>query len=131
MAFMRAFVSTNTQRFLLADNLDEPVMCGPNHIYLEPGLYDEDDTMPVARAHTVLSLLDEYKVSRFEIVEKYWGRMEAPGYLDASDFVIGDTRAEVAQQLIDMYFDGGYEGLDEEGIVDSAFLECLVQGKIK
>jgi len=57
--------------------------------------------------------------------------MEAPGYLDASDFVIGDTRAEVAQQLIDMYFDGGYEGLDEEGIVDSAFLECLVQGKIK
>jgi len=62
MAFMRAFVSTNTQRFLLADNLDEPVMCGPNHIYLEPGLYDEDDTMPVARAHTVLSLLDEYKV---------------------------------------------------------------------
>ncbi len=126
MAFMRAYVSDHTHRFLVADTLDESVMCGPNRINLPVGTYDEDHTMCLDQALTVHWLLDEYKVSRFEIVEKYWGNLSAPGYMDQTDYVLGDTRAEVAAELLFMHFDGDYD-LDEEEIVDVAFLESLLE----
>jgi hypothetical protein len=134
MAFMRAYVSEHTHRFLVSDSINDPVMCEYNHIDLPVGTYDEDDDLPRAADWPT----DVQFVPRFEIVEKYWGRMEAPGYLDCSDFVMGDTRAEVAAELLNMHFEGGFEGsfaagndLDEGEVVDVAFLECLVQGKIK
>jgi hypothetical protein len=126
MAFMRAYVSDHTHRFLVADTIDEPVMCGPNHINLPVGTYDADHTMWLDQALTVHWLLDEYGITEFEIVEKYWGNLSVPGYMDQTDYVLGDTRAEVAAELLNMHFDGDYD-LDEEEVVDVAFLESLLE----
>lgn len=123
MAFMRAYVSDHTNRFLVSDSINDPVMCDYNHIDLPVGTYDEDDLPRAADWPT-----DVQFVPRFEIVEKYWGRMEAPGYLDCSDFVLGDTRSEVAAELLNMYFDDLDDSdLDEEEIIDVAFLESLLE----
>ena len=133
MAFMRAYVSDHTHRFLVADTLDEPVMCGPNSIDLPEGTYDEgtyDDvhTMCLEQAIVVCTLFNEYRIDRFEIVEKYWGNLSAPGYMDQTDYVLGDTRADVAAELLNMYFDDLDDNvLDEEEIVDVAFLESLLE----
>ena len=136
MAFMRAYVSDHTHRFLVADTLEDPVMCGPNHIDLPEGTYDEgtydegaydegtydkDHTMCLEQAIVVCALFNEYRIDRFEIVEKYWGNLSAPGYMDQTDYVLGDTRADVAAELLFMHFDGDYD-LDEEEIADVAFL---------
>ena len=131
MAFMRAYVSEHTHRFLVADTLEDPVMCGPNHIDLpegtyDEGTYDEDHTMCLEQAIVVCALFNEYRIDRFEIVEKYWGNLSAPGYMDQTDYVLGDTRADVAAELLFMHFDGDYD-LDEEEIADVAFLESLLE----
>ncbi len=122
MAFMRAYVSQYPDRFMVSDSINDPVMCDYNHIDLPVGTYDEDDDLPSA----VDWPTDVQFVPRFEIVEKYWGRMEAPGRSSCSDFVLGDTRADVAAELLFMHFDGDYD-LDEEEIADVAFLESLLE----
>jgi len=39
MAFMRAYVSEHTHRFLVSDSINDPVMCEYNHIDLPVGTY--------------------------------------------------------------------------------------------
>jgi hypothetical protein len=42
-----------------------------------------------------------------ELKRDMWmGRLSAPGYMDATDLVIGDSREDVEDQLIDAYDDG-------------------------
>lgn len=43
-----------------------------------------------------------------QLVKGWLGRMQAPGYLDATDWCFGATEEEVLQQLRDYY------GLDED-----------------
>lgn len=39
----------------------------------------------------------------------WWGRLSAPGYLDATEYVYGNTRREVEEMLSDLYGDDGEE----------------------
>ena len=68
------------------------------------GGYDEDDE-PLEDEDVqeeVNSVFKEFKVSSFDIMYKYYGQLEAPGYMDQTDYVLGDSQAEVAQQLLDL-----------------------------
>ena len=80
-------------------------------IGLSVGMYDEDNT-----DEEVQEVCSKFKIWTFEIVEKFHGCLSASGYLDQTSIFLGDTQAEVAQQLIDAFYDGeeGYMSDDEK-----------------
>jgi hypothetical protein len=126
MAFMRPDISREKERFLISDDLEEVVFCKYNQVFLQPGTYSADD-LPEDEdlAADVLDVCKELGVTEFEIVSKYWGYLSAPGYLDRSDYILGDSIQDVAKQLLDMYFDGDPEYMDEAEKEDMAWLESV------
>ena len=111
MSFMTPEISSEKSRFLLSDYLEEPIECNHNGVGLSVGVYDEDNT-----DEEVQEVCSKFKIWTFEIVEKFYGCLSASGYLDQTSIFLGDTQAEVAQQLIDAFYDGeeGYMSDDEK-----------------
>lgn len=111
MSFMTPEISSEKSRFLLSDYLEEPIECNYNGVGLSVGVYDEDNT-----DEEVQEVCSKFKIGTFEIVEKFHGCLSASGYLDQTSIFLGDTQAEVAQQLIDAFYDGeeGYMSDDEK-----------------
>ena len=138
MAFMTARVSDTKDYFLISNDLDETVFCKYNNISLPVGVYSVDDEPPSGEhapewdtyedSRVVLMSLPQ--VNSFEIVHKFWGQLSASGYMDQTDYVLGDTQAEVAQQLLDMYFDGEDEYMDDEQRADRDWLESIVNEEV-
>ena len=133
MAFMTARVSDTQDYFLISEDLEECIFCKYNGIDLPVGTYDDDmdllnDEEMDEAINNVFKMFPE--ISQFEIVYKFWGQLSASGYMDQTDYVLGDTQAEVAQQLLDMYFDGEDEYMDDEERADREWLESIVEGEV-
>jgi hypothetical protein len=134
MAFMTASVSYQKDYFMVSDDLEEAVFCKYNSIHLPEGHYDENDDLEYQDEDVVeciQNIYKEHKVSSFDIVYKYYGQLEAPGYMDQTDYCFGDSQAEVAQQLLDMYYDGEVEYMDEGEKADMAFLQSIIDEEEK
>ena len=132
MAFMTARVSDTKDYFLLSEDLEEYVFCKYNGIDLPVGTYTDDMDPPDdgILAEAIAEVFKEFPtISQFEIVHKFWGQLSASGYMDQTDYFLGDTQAEVAQQLLDMYFDGEDEYMDDEERADREWLESIVEGE--
>lgn len=132
MAFMTARVSDTKDYFLTSEDLEEYVFCKYNGIDLPVGTYDDDMDPPDDEelAEAIAEVFKEFpNISQFEIVHQYWGQLSASGYMDQTDYVLGDTQAEVAQQLLDMYFDGEDEYMDDDERADREWLESIVEGE--
>ena len=132
MAFLRPQIYKEKDRFLIADNLEDAVFCRWNGISIPVGTYDVDDLDDSEDSDDVLSVAKQFDCAEFEIVETFYGVLEPAGcYLDRSSYVLGDTVPEVAQQLLDLYFDGDPEYMDEGEKEDLAWLESVVKGEVK
>lgn len=128
MAFMRAAVSDTKDYFLISEDLEESVFCKWNGIDLPVGEYREDDD-PLEdeeMQEQVDGVFKEYSIKQFEIIYAFHGLLEAPGYMDQTDYFFGDSRAEVAEDLIAAFFDGEKEYMDEDELEDLAWLESIV-----
>jgi len=60
--------------------------------------------------------------------EGFVGGLSASGYMDQSDPVYGETKAEVAQEMLDMYFDQPEDEMDEDELADMEWLEGIAAG---
>jgi len=133
MAFMTAVVSDTQEYFLISDDLENTLFCKYNGINLPAGVYD-DDMDPPDDEELAEAIAEVFKmfpnISQFEIVFKYWGQLSAPGYMDQTDYALGDTEADVAQQLLDMYFDGEDEYMDDDERADRDWLESIVNEEV-
>lgn len=132
MAFMTARVSDTQDYFLISEDLEECIFCKYNGIDLPVGTYTDDMDPPDDEelAEAIAEVFKEFpNISQFEIVYQYWGQLSASGYMDQTDYFLGDTQAEVAQQLLDMYFDGDDEYMDNGQRADRDWLESIVEGK--
>ncbi len=128
MAFMRAAVSDTKDYFLISEDLEESVFCKWNGIDLPVGEYREDDD-PLEdeeMQEQVDGVFKEYSIKQFEIIYAFHGLLEAPGYMDQTDYFFGDSRAEVAEYLISAFFDGDKEYMDKDELEDLAWLESIV-----
>lgn len=128
MAFMRAVVSDTKEFFLISEDLEESVFCKWNGIDLPVGEYREDDDLleDDEMQETVDRVFKEYSIKQFEIIYAFHGLLEAPGYMDQTDYYFGNSRAEVAEQLIDLFFFEDKECMDDDELEDLAWLESIV-----
>lgn len=128
MAFMRAVVSDTKEFFLISEDLEESVFCKWNGIDLPVGEYREDDDLleDDEMQETVDRVFKEYSIKQFEIIYAFHGLLEAPGYMDQTDYYFGNSRAEVAEQLIDLFFFEDKEYMDKDELEDLEWLESIV-----
>ena len=128
MAFMRAAVSDTKDYFLISEDLEESVFCKWNGIDLPVGEYREDDDLleDDEMQETVDRVFKEYSIKQFEIIYAFHGLLEAPGYMDQTDYYFGNSRAEVAEQLIDLFFFEDKEYMDKDELEDLEWLESIV-----
>lgn len=127
MAFMHPSIHTVKERFLISDELDEAIYCKYNGIGLPVGEYNVDnvDDPEAEEVEEVARTLD---IEEFEVVEQFHGVMEPNGcYTDRSDYILGGSIAEVAQQMLDMFYDHEPEYMDEDELSEVAWLEKLVK----
>lgn len=118
MSFMTPEISSEKSRFLLSDYLEEPIECECNGIGLSVGVYDEDSD-----DEDFEWVYSEFKIGTFEIVEKFHGCLSASGYLDQTSIFLGDTQADVAQQLLDAFYDGEEQYMSDDEKQERAWLE--------
>ena len=118
MSFMTPEISSEKSRFLLSDYLEEPIDCDCNGIHMDVGVYDEDSD-----DEDVQAVCRQFDINCFEIVEKFHGCLSASGYLDQSSIFLGDTQADVAQQLLDAFYDGEEQYMSEDEKQERAWLE--------
>ena len=118
MSFMTPEISSEKSRFLLSDYLEEPIDCDCNGIHMDVGVYDEDSD-----DEDVQAVCRQFDINCFEIVEKFHGCLSASGYLDQSSIFLGDTQADVAQQLLDAFYDGEEQYMSEGEKEERAWLE--------
>ncbi len=131
MAFMSVAMGEHKEYFLISDELEECVFCKYNGIGLPVGTYDDDMDPPGDEelAWEIANVFNMFpSVRQFEVVYMFWGNLSAPGYMDQTDYVLGDTQEDVAQQLLDMYFDGDDEYMDDEQRADREWLEVIIKG---
>ena len=60
-----------------------------------------------------------------EVTERlfgFGGRLSAPGYMDCTSWCVGETQADVARQLLELYFDQPEDEMDDEEIKDCNWL---------
>ena len=128
MAFMRATISRTKEFFLFSEELEEAIFMKHDNVSMVPvGIYDLDDVQEDDELQDCLEQIDEeLDITTFEVVEQYWGNLSAPGYLDQTSYILGNTQAEVAQQLLDMYFDYDPEDMDADERDDMEWLQKLI-----
>lgn len=124
MAFMRAEISEYKGLFIISDSLEEAIPLDrrgglKEGVYSRPDEEDEDAD--------VCSICEEFDIDDFEVVNKYSGCLFAPGYLDQTSLYLGDTRADVAQDLLDAFFDGPIEYMDEDERADMEWLNSIIE----
>ncbi len=133
MAFMHPFISANKETYLFPENQEGQEELRLNEI--PDGDYDIDsldDMNPEsdegeAVYDTIKHYLDQYKM--FTVVTGYAGYLSAPGYCDMTDVTVAETQAEVAQALIDMYYDGDPEYMDSEEKEELVWLEEIAKNE--
>ena len=118
MSFMTPEISSEKSRFLLSEYLEEPTDCDCNGIHMDVGVYDNDSD-----DEDVQAVCRQFDINCFEIVEKFHGCLSASGYLDQSSIFLGDTQADVAQQLLDAFYDGEEQYMSEDEKQERAWLE--------
>ncbi|NCC40908.1 MAG: hypothetical protein EOM21_15965 [Gammaproteobacteria bacterium] len=103
---------------------------------LRPGIYTRDELLSYRSKlghDATQGLIDFFRkhrdVDEVEIQESYWGWLSAPGYLDRSDVVLGDSRADVAQQLLDMFYDGDPEYMTDDEKAEAEWLQGIVDAE--
>jgi hypothetical protein len=121
-------VSDTKDYFLISEDLEESVFCKWNGIDLPVGEYREDDDLleDDEMQETVDRVFKEYSIKQFEIIYAFHGLLEAPGYMDQTDYYFGNSRAEVAEQLIDLFFFEDKEYMDKDELEDLEWLESIV-----
>ncbi len=118
MSFMTPEISSHKSLFLLSEYLEEPTDCDCNGIHMDVGVYDNDSD-----DEDVQAVCRQFDINCFEIVEKFHGCLSASGYLDQSSIFLGDTQADVAQQLLDAFYDGEEQYMREDEKQERAWLE--------
>jgi hypothetical protein len=140
MSFMRATISTKKEVFVIHERPDE---YGPEFITetrlpnnLEAGNYSEDISLAeiveagleLEELEAIQDYLKENDIDEFTVTEPlYWGQLSASGYMDQTSKALGESLAEVAQQLLDLYFDSEY--LDADELEDRTWLEKIAAGE--
>lgn len=127
--FMRPRISSEREFFLHSDQLEcSPLFMRYNNVSMVPvGDYDEDfESEDEELMDCVEQIRRELKIDYFDVTEEYWGNLSAPGYLDQTSYYLGDSMADVAQQLLDMFFDGESEYFDSDQKEDVRMLEGII-----
>lgn len=141
MAFMRPFISERKELLLLTDD-GMITTCYDEGIDLPVGSLSSDGTLsdswealtghePDGGCEEINRMIRLFpNCEEFEVVDKYYGYLSAPGYMDRTDYVLGDTRADVVQQLLNMYFDSDEDYMDVEELQQMHWLEEIA-GKVR
>jgi len=140
MAFMKPFISERKELLLLTDD-GMTTSCYAEGVDLPVGSLNSDGTLsdswdaltghePGGKCGDIERLCRLFPdCEEFKVVDKYYGYLSAPGYMDRTDYVLGDTRADVAQQLLDTYFDSDEDYMDVEELQQMHWLEEIA-GKV-
>ena len=140
MAFLRAAIGTDKEVFVIHERQEEgPAFldCTNLPATLKAGTYSEDINLTeiidmgleLEDLEAIEDFLKEEKIDEFEVTEPlYWGYLSASGYLDQTSKELGESYAEVAQQLLDNYFSGDPEYMDDDEKADQAWLEKIAAG---
>ena len=133
MAFMRAFISNEPETWIITENDDGEILtCLPDGDYessltfydlaqIAEANYLETEDVAVHYAEA-LRLADNHD---FTISTGFRGYLAAPGYLDRTSVVIADSVAEVARELLDLYFDQPLDEMDDDELEDAEWLSDL------
>jgi hypothetical protein len=137
MAFMRASISNSVETWCFTDGDSFEVRT----ILPDGDYYDLDfadfnqiardnalDPEDVKDAYTAI-LADTGHASNFTLATGYRGWLSAPGYMDRTDPVICETPAEAAQTLLDMYFDGELDYMDDGELEDALWLAEVAENE--
>ena len=132
MAFLRAAISNEPETWILTENDDSEILtCLPDGDYFA---LDEADFRQIANDNDLdldevradykeaLRLADNHD---FTIRTGFRGYLAAPGYLDRTSVVIADSAAEVARELLDLYFDQPLDEMDDDELEDAEWLSDL------
>lgn len=139
--FMRATLNKKKEVFVIHERQED----GPDFITctalpnnLKAGDYNEDLTLTeIVEAgldlddlESIQKYLKEERIAEFTVTAPlYWGYLSASGYLDQTSKELGESYAEVAQQLIDLYFDDDPEYWEDDQKDDCAWLEKIAAGE--
>jgi hypothetical protein len=140
MAFMRPFISEEKELILILDDGttttldDEGIDLPVGEIFSDGDVSESWEPLFEVGADRKCEEIERIfrlwpHVSSFEVVYKYFGYLSAPGYMDCTDHVLGDTRADVAEQLLDMHYDFEEDHMDVDELGDMHWLE-EVAGKV-
>ena len=111
MAFMTPTITSRKEYFMINHDACEIVACKYTTINLPMGEYTVDDGEPPVggEEHRVWEeakrVMELYSIDNFTITWQYGGKLEACGYLDQTDWYLGDTLSEVAEQLLESFYD--------------------------
>ena len=141
MAFLRATLNTEREVFVIHERQEDGpdlIECTSLPNNLEPGDYSEGLTLAqilvagldLDDLEAIQDYLKAEKIDEFTVTEPlYWGYLSASGYLDQTSKEIGESYAEVAQQLLDLYFSGEIEYMDDDEKEDLEWLEKIAAGE--
>ena len=140
MAFLRADIGTDKGVFVIHERQEEGpafLSCTSLPTTLKAGTYSEDISLAeiidrgleLEDLEEIQDFFKEEKIDEFEVTEPlYWGYLSASGYMDQTQKELGESYAEVAQQLLDNYFSGDPEYMDDDEKADQAWLEKIAAG---
>ena len=140
MAFLRADIGLDKEVFVIHERQEEGpdfLSCTNLPTTLKAGTYNEDISLAeiidrrleLEDLEAIQDFFKEEKIDEFEVTEPlYWGYLSASGYMDQTQKELGESYAEVAQQLLDNYFSGDPEYMDDDEKADQAWLEKIAAG---
>ena len=133
MSFMRAAISNEPETWIITEDDDGEILtCLPDGDYMDD--LTEEDLAQIAETNDLdyASVIDDYKEALrladnhdFTIRTGFRGWLSAPGYLDRTSAVIADSVAEVARELLGMYFDQPFDEMDDDELEDALWLSDL------
>lgn len=129
MAFMRPYINTNPETYIVTYEHQFPIQLHqvPDGDYYRDDL-DGDETLEEDAKAVLKDFFDEHPHLReITVITGLTGYLHAPGCLDQTDVCFGDTVQEVAQQLLDLYFDRDPEYMDDEEKDDMEWLKGLAE----
>ena len=135
MAFMQPVINKNREYFVTYEsNMDEgpEFLAESNCPRLPPGTYSRDELLSYRSkfghdtTQQIIDFLREKDIDDFEILYQFWGWMSAPGYMDRSDVFLGESYSEVAEQLLEMFYDGDPEYYDDDQKEEIEWLQGLI-----